>query len=321
MLREPDARLAAEIAARALGRIPHEPRRFTTGASHFVFDLAFDDHPPAVVRIGRPSARDAMAGAAFLSRLLTPLGLRLPRILAEDLDATFPWLLLERLPGTDLGAVITGLSEDKLDLVAAEVAHAQAVVAKTATAGRYGYAARPEEAPHTVWSEVVEANLDRSHRRIAAAKLFDPGPIAVVRQWMASMQPRLDSVAATPFLHDTTTKNVIIAPDGGFSGIVDVDDLCFGDPRYPAALTLAVLLAYGGPTDYVAAWLRHAGQADDRLFRLYVTVFLLDLMGEHGHDFNGNQRPSTPAERETLSRALDDSLRHLIERLESTNGR
>jgi hypothetical protein len=34
---------------------------------------------------------------------------------------------------------------------------------------------------------------------------------------------------------------------------VDIDDLCFGDARYPAALTLAVLMAYGGSVSYVSA--------------------------------------------------------------------
>ena len=52
-----------------------------------------------------------------------------------------------------------------------------------------------------------------------------------------------------------------------------MDDLCFGDTRYPAALTLAALMAYGGPESYVSAWLRHAKQPDDRTFRLYVSVF------------------------------------------------
>jgi len=82
---------------------------------------------------------------------------------------------------------------------------------------------------------------------------------------------------------------VIVTPQGSFSGIVDIDDLCFGDPRYAPALTLAVLQAYGGPTGYVAAWMAVAGYHDDRIFRFYVAVCLLDLMSEHGQRFNGNE--------------------------------
>lgn len=94
-------------------------------------------------------------------------------------------------------------------------------------------------------------------------------------------------------------------PDGTFSGIVDVDDLCFGDTRYPAALTLAALMAHGDPESYVSAWLRHARQPDDQTFRTYVSLFLLDLMSEHGHVFNGNIAVSTPKERMELRRAFE----------------
>jgi Ser/Thr protein kinase RdoA (MazF antagonist) len=306
--RLPSAELAAGIAGDATGCAPAQVRRFTTGARHYVFDVEFADRPAVVVRIGHASARSEMEGAVYLSGLLRPRGVPLPAILAEDVGAEFPWLALERLPGTDLGAVITGLSNVQLERIAAAVAHAQAVTAKTGSAGRYGYAALPEQAPHAKWSQVLDANLGCSHRRMVSAGLFDVGLVGIVQAALDTMRGRIDAIAPTPFLHDTTTKNVFVAADGALSGIVDVDDLCFGDPRYPAALTLAVLMAYGGPAQYASAWLRHAGQREDHVFWLYVTVFILDLMAEHGQVFNGNERPSSPEVRAALRRAFDDCL-------------
>ena len=150
------------------------------------------------------------------------------------------------------------------------------------------------------WQAVLQANLDRSRRRMTASGLFDIGMIDVIETVVVARRDALSGVAATPFLHDTTTKNVIIDENGRLSGIVDVDDLCFGDARYPAALTFAVLLAYGYATDYVTAWLRHAEQRDDTMFRLYVAIFLLDLMAEHGQVFNGNEKPSRAEARAVL---------------------
>jgi hypothetical protein len=66
-----------------------------------------------------------------------------------------------------------------------------------------------------------------------------------------------------------------------------------------------VLTSQGGPARYVSAWLRHAGLSDDRLFQLYVLIFLVDLMSEHGQVFNGNQPPSSPEARATLQQAFD----------------
>jgi hypothetical protein len=132
--------------------------------------------------------------------------------------------------------------------------------------------------------------------------LFDTSVVDTIEELVRSARYELDALPAIPFLHDTTTKNVIVEPDGGFSGIVDVDDLCFGDPRYVPALTLASLLASGGPTRYVDAWMKEAGFVADRLFRLYVTLFIVDFMSEHGQTFNGNAKPSSPAARAKLTR-------------------
>ena len=310
---QPTVELAAGIAATVVGCEPMALRRFPTGARHYVFDVEFADRPSVVVRIGGPSAQSEMAGALQLSALLRPRGVKLPAILAADVRAQYPWLVLERLEGTDLGEVVSGFSDEQLDRIAAAVAHAQAITAESGSAGRYGYAVLPAQAPCNTWSQVLKASLDRSRGRIGFAGLFDVGLVDVVQTALNAMRDQIDSIAPTPFLHDTTTKNVIVTANGDFSGIVDVDDLCFGDPRYPAALTLAAMMAYGGPVRYISAWLRHAERPDDRVFRLYVALFLLDLMAEHGQTFNGNERPSMPEARAALCRAYEAGLEYIRE--------
>ena len=305
---EPDAEMAAAIVGEAIGFAPVAVRRFTTGAQHYVFDVDFVSRPSVVVRIGSRSAHALMAGAVYLSKLLKPRGAPLPAILAEDLRAEFPWLVLERLPGTDLGACIDGLSDTQLDGIAGNVARAQSIAAESGSAGRYGYAVFPEIAPHTAWSQALDASLARSRKRIALAGLFDIGLVDRGQEALADLRTEIDQVPPTPFLHDATTKNVIVTAEGCFSGIVDVDDLCFGDPCYPAALTLASLAARGSSVYYVSAWSRHGGwSTDNRLFRLYVVLFLLDFMSEHGQAFNGNQRPSSLEARASLRRAFERS--------------
>jgi aminoglycoside phosphotransferase len=249
---------------------------------------------PVVVRIAADHSKSAMVGAARLSRQLRPLGVALPCIIMEGLHGQHAYLVMERLPGVDLGDVIHSLSDSSLKTIAAEVARAQEITSRTGSAGRYGYAVTPADAPRQQWSQVLEDNLARSRRRIGNAGLFDTAVVDAVEDLVQFARYELDLLPPVPFLHDTTTKNVIVTPDGGFSGIVDVDDLCFGDPRYVVALTLAALMAFGGPTQYVDAWMNRAGFWADRLFRLYVTLFIVDFMSEHGQVFNGNPRPSLP---------------------------
>jgi aminoglycoside phosphotransferase (APT) family kinase protein len=305
----PNAEIAGSFAAAAISIQPSWVRRFGTGSHHYVFEVGFDDHEPIVVRIADEYGKAAMIGAAVLSRQLRPLGVPLPRTIFEGLDATLPHLVLERLPGTDLGEIVGSLSDSSLDAVAAGVARAQAVTSQTRSAGRYGYAVSPTDAPRERWSQVLRDNLSRSRRRITTAGLFDPEVVDVVEALVAGAVSELDDMPATPFLHDTTTKNVIVSPAGALSGIVDVDDLCFGDPRYPAALTLTALTAFGLPTHYVDAWMRAAGFQNDRVFRLYVALFIVDFMSEHGQSFNGNQKASTLEARNLLLTIFKERLR------------
>jgi aminoglycoside phosphotransferase (APT) family kinase protein len=250
-----------------------------------------------------------MAGAARLSRLLRPLGVPLPEIIAEGLDHEFPYLILERLAGVDLGDVVNHLSNPALQAIAAKVAAAQAIVSKLSSAGRYGYAVTAAEAPHSRWIQVVNHHLARSRERIEAAGLFDASVVDTVTALVAAEHAALDSIPATPFLHDTTTRNVIVTAEGTFSGIVDVDDLCFGDPRYVVALTLAARMASGSPVDYAGAWMSAANYDDDYIFRLYVAVFAVDLMAEYGQAFNN--KLSSAEDRRRLAGAFAECLERL----------
>src|SRR6266436_1260656 len=217
---EPNNAVAGNLVATALGCLPTEVRRFGTGSHHYVFEATFKDRDPVVVRIAAEHSRSAMAGAYELSRLLRPKGVPLPKIIVEQLNHQLPHLIFERLPGTDLGEVIRELSDSSLETIAAQVARAQRITGKIATDRRYGYGVKPADAPHPRWSQVLQDNLARSRRRITAAKLFDQTPVDAVAKMVAAACNELDALLPIPFLHDTTTKNVIVTRGGAFSGIV-----------------------------------------------------------------------------------------------------
>jgi aminoglycoside phosphotransferase (APT) family kinase protein len=50
----------------------------------------------------------------------------------------------------------------------------------------------------------------------------------------------LKAIPATPFLWDASERNVLVH-NGKITGIVDVDELCFGDPSFVIALTSTAL--------------------------------------------------------------------------------
>lgn len=305
----PTPALAAQIVHHRLGRAPITIRRFATGIRHYVYECVFADGSAVVARIGAPANRGEIEGGVRLSRLLRPLGVPLPELLVDGSAEPYPHMLLERLPGTDLGAVAHRLGSSQLEAIARGMVEVQTIVAGQPTAGRYGYAADPHAAPFASWIEVLAAELDRDLQRIADAGLFDHGLASQTRVMLDVLRPELDRIAPTPFLHDTTTKNVIIAEDGNLTGIVDVDSLCYGDPRLTPALTLASLTSTGGPVYYVESWMARAGQAMDRVFRYYVARCLVGFMAEHGHDLNGNRPDDDVGARDRLQGTFAEAWR------------
>ena len=304
----PDVASAGETAYRLLAARAVSIRRFPTGSCHWVFDVQLETGNSVVLRMTTASLRPAMHGALLMNELLRPKGVPLPRLLHADLNGQFPTLVLERLAGTDLTHVMRELDDSMLEAIADRVAAAQEVVASLPSAGHYGYAVEAAAAPCASWPDFLGSSLERSRCRLSENGLFSLKYADRVEALLEEVQLMASHIEAVPFLHDTTTKNVIITSEGRFSGIVHVDDLCWGDPRFAPALTLASMQAFGGPRHYVAAWLRRAGFKDDRLFRTYVALCALDLVAEQGKVFNGNEVKADAEQQAHLLAALECAL-------------
>lgn len=290
----PTEQHAAEIVETTLGQRARSVQRFSTGLAHYVYDVVTERGDALVVRIAREDAHEALAGAVYWSERLRPLGVPLPRILHADLHAEtapFAFLILERLPGTDLAHVYSTLSTDEKRAVATGVVHAQRATACLPPGHGFGYAASYEAPlPHRTWTGVVRASLARSRQRIAQAQVFDRAHVDRAEAALARFEPYCATIQPRPFLDDTTTKNVLVH-EGRLSGIVDVDVVCFGDPLWTVALTQMALLSRGHDLDYIACWCAalHMNDEQRAALRFYTAVFCLDFMGEVGQVFNKAQ--------------------------------
>jgi aminoglycoside phosphotransferase (APT) family kinase protein len=300
----PDEFLAAASAEAALSGAVASVQRFTTSNRHYVYDVKLTDGRSAVVRIGLPEQRDALEAAARWSDRLRPLGIPLPEVLARDLTSEFPFIILERLRGTDLRRVIHKLSLPAQGHIAGMVATVQALVANLPSEGRFGFAIDAGLAPYIRWSDVLAQSLVQSRAAIRRAGLMDEAAADAVERRFARYAKRLDGIASTPFLPDTAVRNVIVSEGGLFAGIVDIDRLCWGDPRYASARAAMTLLNMGLPTAYAEAWLALSGGEADAGFWLYVAVCCVAFMADFGQAGSGNALAFTKADRDRLEAIL-----------------
>jgi aminoglycoside phosphotransferase (APT) family kinase protein len=302
---DPQPQDAAAIAADVLGVPAATAKRFPTGLAHFVYDVRLADGRRAVVRMSRRDDIAAARGAVYWSSLLRPKGVPLPELWHADLSLArypFPVIVLERLPGDDLGIVFRQLDRRALHALAERLAAVQAVVTALPPGGGYGYATSYDgDFAQTRWGGVVARLLARSRARIRAAGIVDEAIIDPIERAAETFAGYFGRIAPVPFLHDITTKNVIVH-DGRLSGIVDVDDLCFGDPLLLLGLIRMALLAQDLDPFYVDAW--HAIARPDAeqaaAIDLYTALYCIDFIGELGQRFN--RAASEPVDAACLAR-------------------
>jgi len=300
----PNESIASQAVEDVTGCRATSVRRFTTGNHHYVYDVFLEDGQNIVIRMTTPDERESMEGALTWNHRLRGLGLPLPAIYFSNLSADFPFLVMERIPGRDLGFEIHQIKDDALRSLAKQLMGFQKTVGGLPTAGKFGYAAEPERASANTWTEVLAKSIDRSRKRIEAVGFVDVRCFSKLEELLSGCHDQLGSVGARPFLHDITTKNVIIA-DGKLTGIVDVDSLCYGDPLFQVALTKMALLSDGSNTRYIGFLLNELGPHSEDLFRLYTVERCIGFLSELGQPFNGNIVAATVERKDHLESILN----------------
>jgi hypothetical protein len=80
----------------------------------------------------------------------------------------------------------------------------------------------------------------------------------------------------------------VIVHEGVLTGIVDTDNVCFGDRLNVLALTYMALLSDQVETDYVDFWAEAWELTEEQLqiMHLYTALHCVYFMGEMGQKFN-----------------------------------
>jgi Ser/Thr protein kinase RdoA (MazF antagonist) len=269
----------------------HSMRRLPTGLAHYVYEIMTDD-APVIVRMADPAVENGIPGGVYWHGRLKELGVPVPEMYGHDLEAEFPYMVLERLPGSDLGAVYPDLTAEQKRTLAHEIAAIQDRVGTLPHADHFGYLDSYDNptSPAKSWNQLMADGLNRAEKMIREGGVFDPEIVARVRAAAAPRESYFSSVQPAPFLDDTTTKNVIIH-NGALSGIVDTDNVCFGDRLDVLALTNTAVLSRGWEPDYIDYWAEawELGAAERKLVDLYTAMHGVYFMGEIGQKWNKDE--------------------------------
>jgi aminoglycoside phosphotransferase (APT) family kinase protein len=256
-----------------------------------------------------------LAGDSYWRAKLAPLGVPVAKELSADLSATVPYVILERVPGNDLGNIYGSLSSSSKRSIAEAVVDAQSRTVVLPEALAFGYAHSYEDArslPCQRWEEVILSSFERSRIRIIENGLVDTALVDRVSALLPRFSSYFACVRPAPFLHDATTKNVIVH-NGQLSGIVDLDEMGFGDPLLAVGLTQTALRQKGFDTEYIDHWLAAVNATAEQraVVDFYSAVFCVDFLSEEGQLFNRDEISPDLARVSALKRLLDALLERL----------
>ena len=289
----PSAKDAIQLAESFFAERAESCVRFTTGLRHWVYDVALADSARrVVVRLSHPDHRRELAGGVFWHDQLAATGVPVAAVIAADVSADQTFMILERLAGTDIGNVLDTMSQDQIRSAAHAVAEMQHLTGALPLADGFGYALNYQSPLHRTWRDVLEASLDKSRQWIRGVGIVDEQWVAQVAALLDHRAGLVDDVEPKAFLHDATTKNVII-DHGSVTGLVDVDEMAFGDPLWTVALSrmslLSAILATGYADEQIVL-ISPSSTARDRV-ELYTALHCLSFLGELGQAFN-RDKPS-----------------------------
>jgi hypothetical protein len=281
----PNKDIAAAVVTAMTNEKVLSSSRMTTGNQYFVFDIK-TTHSDYVIRMTDNQHKNNFISAIYWQERLIPLGIPLAKFINSDLEGNysqFPALLLLRLPGDDLCNIYSNLTALDKKHLAREMVKIQAATDPLPDGLGFGIASSYEQKPedHT-WYDFLMNRLRLFEEIIRKNAIFDVNNVTQAISVAENMEQELRAMRAKPFLWDASERNVIIDKNK-ITGIVDVDDLCFGDPLFVLALTYVALENDGHDTLYADYWAETL-QLDERaLLRLefYRLFYAIVFMRQH----------------------------------------
>lgn len=281
----PNEQVAAEVVESMTNEKSLSSTRMTTGDQYFVFDVktASSEY---VIRMTIEEQKNKFLSAIYWQEKLIPLGVPLAKFIKTDLEgkySKFPALLMNRLPGNDLCNVYDHLTDAEKRSLAKEIVTIQTMTNALPEGYGYGIMDSYEQKPEAKsWYEFLENRLHLFMDIIRKNAVFDADEIKKVIVIASDLKEELSTVRPRPFLWDASERNVIVN-QGKISGIVDVDDLCFGDPLFVLALTHVALEVEDHDSVYTDYWAELLNLNKKALLRLrfYQLFYTVVFMRKH----------------------------------------
>ena len=295
----PDIETAKVVASALLKENVLDAQRITTGRKNFVVAITTPNNE-FVIRMTTKERKITYEAAIYWQNKLLPLGVPLAKFIATDLEeqySPYPTLIMQRAPGDDLCNVYKNLSVVTKQRLAQQMVNIHRKTEDLASGYQYGFANSYEQGDkYKSWYEFLLARLELCEQSLSKTAVFPSDTISKILAIANKLQADLRAVPAKPFMWDTSERNVMIEQDR-ITAIIDVDNMCFGDPLFVLGLTYVALESLGFDIIYPDNWaallnLDRNAQLRLQFYRLFYTIWCMrsyaNVVSDNGTPDNMN---------------------------------
>lgn len=296
--------IALKILKNDLNISPTEITRFPTGFCHCVYYVK-TDADECVLRV--TDSKWHYDGSVKWLNELVRFNLPIPKILNHGQYEDNYYTLITYIQGKDLAEVYHTLDDSQKSKLAKEIAKIQKKVSELPTDLIDG----SENYSVSACVKNIKNKIERFRKSMEQNKVFDPAVCDNVIDLLDSFGNYLSEIKPAAFLDDISNKNVLIH-NGELAGIVDIDEMCYGDSIEVIGFTKLALLAQNADTKYTDYWLdeMQASIAQRKAVNFYVLLYCIDFMSEQGTVFaNGNFVPINQEKVDLLNKIYQESLK------------
>jgi aminoglycoside phosphotransferase (APT) family kinase protein len=274
--------IAIDILKNELNIMPIEVIRFPTGFCHSVYYVKTKTEV-YVLRI--TESKWHYDGSVKWLNKLAKFEIPIPKILKNGQYRGIYYTLITYINGKDIGDVYYMLNDfQKRDIVKGlvEIQRKVSVIPADEIENSDYYSS-------AVCIERIQDVIQRHRDDITKNNIFDPNYCDVVLNLANKFNDYFASVKPMAYLDDISDKNVLIH-DGKLAGIVDIDEMGYGDPLEIIGLTNLALLLRKADTKYVDYWLdeMQVNDTQKKALAFYTLLFCIGIMGERGMKFDND---------------------------------
>jgi aminoglycoside phosphotransferase (APT) family kinase protein len=279
--------IISEIIKKEFNQIPIQIDRIKIGMDNEVYKITLPEGE-FIIRMNKHDSR--MKGSEINIPLFTSLEINVPKIIVCDYSQTFvpfSYQIMSKIEGKDLGLVIESMTDDQLKQLAKEVVAIFKKLATIPTNGKFGWVGVDESRLVDSWAKVMKA--DKIQERNNQTGVVGVDLVNKEKELYEKYVPYFNSVKSVFYFDDMNSKNILITK-GIFSGLVDLDDIMYGDPLEAVGAIKASWYGTHYGDLYTKAIEDEMNLADEerKIVTAYATLNRILWLSEKGIKFNDN---------------------------------